>query len=321
MNTSTDTTPAPTSEVEGLRAEVRRLEQLLQGKFNKETLLTSMEGNRLALQGGAASLLAEMFAAQFDGCTAENYLEVTFTSSQILPGERFVVTVQKCSGQTPHELRQAAEDRCTELARQVNLGKCIVREDMQTGMERTQELITIRDQTSKREIIVPLLMELDNEVFTTEQINDIGRHIRDNCGPATSSKVKALMGVPAFQYRVRPWLLECFGAAIAGDKTERSNRFLEEAIELYQSANRTRSDAHQLVDYVFDRPIGEKPQEVGGVMLTLAAFCLAHKLDMHQCGEVELARVWTKVEQIRVKQAAKPKDSPLPVHVAAGGWL
>ena len=67
MNTSTNTTPATESEVEKLlRAEVRRLEQLLQGKFNKETLLTGMEGNRLALQGGAAALLAEMFAAQFD---------------------------------------------------------------------------------------------------------------------------------------------------------------------------------------------------------------------------------------------------------------
>ena len=26
----------------------------------------------------------------------------------------------------------------------------------------------------------------------------------------------------------------------------------------------------------------------------------------------ELARIWTKVEQIRAKQAAKPRNSPLP---------
>jgi Skp family chaperone for outer membrane proteins len=31
-----------------------------------------------------------------------------------------------------------------------------------------------------------------------------------------------------------------------------------------------------------------------------------------KAGEIELARVWTKVEQIRAKQAAKPKHSPLP---------
>ena len=46
---------------------------------------------------------------------------------------------------------------------------------------------------------------------------------------------------------------------------------------------------------------------------TLAAYCLAHGLDMHSAGETELARVWTKVEAIRAKHAAKPKGSALPV--------
>ena len=47
-------------------------------------------------------------------------------------------------------------------------------------------------------------------------------------------------------------------------------------------------------------------------MVTLAALCLANALDMHRAGEAELARIWTKVEQIRAKQASKPKGSPLP---------
>ena len=47
-------------------------------------------------------------------------------------------------------------------------------------------------------------------------------------------------------------------------------------------------------------------------MVTLAALCLAHGEDMHAAGETELARIWTKVEAIRAKQAAKPKHSPLP---------
>lgn len=51
-------------------------------------------------------------------------------------------------------------------------------------------------------------------------------------------------------------------------------------------------------------------------MVTLAALCLAQDLDMHAAGETELARIWTKVEQIRAKQAAKPKHSPLPQHVS-----
>lgn len=48
-------------------------------------------------------------------------------------------------------------------------------------------------------------------------------------------------------------------------------------------------------------------------MVTLAAYCLAHGLDMHQAGETELARIWTKVEAIRAKQKAKPAGSALPV--------
>ena len=115
-----------------------------------------------------------------------------------------------------------------------------------------------------------------------------------------------------FQTRVAPWMDATFGPMISGDKTERAHRFIEEALELVQATGTTASEAHQLVDYVFGRPSGETYQEIGGVMVTLAALCLAHALDMHEAGEAELIRVWTKVEQIRAKQAAKPKHSPLP---------
>jgi hypothetical protein len=119
----------------------------------------------------------------------------------------------------------------------------------------------------------------------------------------------------AFQQRVRPWLLACFGEMIAGDREERNHRFLEEALELVQSLGCTASEAHQLVGYVYGREVGQPAQEVGGAMVTLAAFCLANSLDMHDAGETELTRIWTKVEAIRAKQAAKPKHSPLPQHV------
>lgn len=115
----------------------------------------------------------------------------------------------------------------------------------------------------------------------------------------------------SFQARVKRWLLACFGSEIASDKVERNHRFLEEALELVQSGACTRSEAHQLVDYVFDRPVGDMIQEVGGVMNTLAALCSAYQIDLNDSAELELARVWTKVEQIRAKQAAKPKHSPL----------
>ncbi|MEN2432313.1 hypothetical protein [Comamonas sp. F1-6] len=117
-----------------------------------------------------------------------------------------------------------------------------------------------------------------------------------------------------FQQRVQPWMMACFGPEISADRIERNHRFLEEALELVQSCGCTASEAHQLVDYVYGRPWGEPAQEAGGVMVTLAALCLANGLDMHACGETELARIWTKVEAIRAKQAAKPKHSPLPEH-------
>lgn len=119
----------------------------------------------------------------------------------------------------------------------------------------------------------------------------------------------------SFQTRVHAWMLECFGETIAADHVERNHRFLEEVLELVQANGCTQSEAHQLVDYVYGRDQGDINQEVGGVMVTLAALCSAIGEDMSVAGETELARVWTKIEKIRAKQAAKPKHSPLPTTV------
>jgi hypothetical protein len=115
------------------------------------------------------------------------------------------------------------------------------------------------------------------------------------------------------QSRVRQWMLACFGAEVASDKLERGDRLLEEVFELLQSGDYPSERISALEEYVFSRPKGEPFQEVGGVSLTLAAYCLAHGLDMHEAGEAELARVWTKVDAIRAKQASKPVGSALPI--------
>lgn len=125
----------------------------------------------------------------------------------------------------------------------------------------------------------------------------------------------AIAATIAFQRRVQPWMLACFGAEISADRLERGDRLLEEVLELLQSGDYPRERIASLTDYVWSRPAGEPAQEVGGVMVTLAAYCLAHSLDMHEAGEMELARIWTKVEAIRAKQAAKPTGSALPVAV------
>lgn len=110
-----------------------------------------------------------------------------------------------------------------------------------------------------------------------------------------------------FQGRVSDWVRRCFGDAIAYDMTERSFRFLEEALELVQSVGCTKEQAQALVDYVYSRPRGTTKQEVGGVQVTLAAFCSAADIDMAHEGEQELRRVDTPelIQKIRRKQASK----------------
>lgn len=120
------------------------------------------------------------------------------------------------------------------------------------------------------------------------------------------------MNITDYQDKVAQWVEHCFGAKVARDKVERNHRFLEEALELVQSLGCTKDDALKLVDYVYGRPEGDPPQEVGGVTATLAALCSANDISMEVAARVELARIWTKVDQIRAKQAAKPKMSPLP---------
>lgn len=116
----------------------------------------------------------------------------------------------------------------------------------------------------------------------------------------------------SFQQRVLDWATTCFGEGFMQNKIARTHRFLEEALELAQATECSEEEAHQLVAYVFGRPVGERKQEVGGVQTTLAALCAVRDIDMLDAGETELARIWTKVDSIRAKEATKPQFSPLP---------
>jgi len=173
------------------------------------------------------------------------------------------------------------------------------------------------DRTTAYDALLPIL---EKQYSGCDQMDDmIGRMnavIDYFAAPANQHQRRS------FQQRVNPWMTACFGVEIATNTAERNHRFLEEALELVQACGCTTLEAHQLVEYVFGRPLGEKNQEVGGVMVTLAALCLAQELDMHSAGETELARIWTKVDQIRAKQAAKPPHSPLPeVAAPASPWV
>lgn len=115
-----------------------------------------------------------------------------------------------------------------------------------------------------------------------------------------------------FQQRVAEWLSKCFGNDIATDQSERNHRFLEESLELVQALGCSKSEALELVEYVYARPVGEPQQEAGGAILTLAALCTANQLDLAEAGDLELKRVWKNLERIRDKQASKRKGSALP---------
>lgn len=121
-----------------------------------------------------------------------------------------------------------------------------------------------------------------------------------------------------YQIDVRSWMLITFGEAISANVTERNFRFLEEALELVQSLGCTKDDALRLVDYVFGRPPGDPEQELGGVMVTLAALSNASGLSMKAEAGAELARISTPemIEKIRSKQQAK-RARMLAVDVAA----
>lgn len=142
---------------------------------------------------------------------------------------------------------------------------------------------------------------------------------------ATISLLTAERERMSFQARVQPWMMECFGLKIARDKLERADRATEEMLELSQAVCAEigvdfAPRAHALVDYVAGRSVGEPAQEVGGVMVTLAALCLAAGLDMHEAGEAELARINVPetIAKIRAKQAAKPTGSALPIALTKG---
>ena len=108
-------------------------------------------------------------------------------------------------------------------------------------------------------------------------------------------------------------MLKCFGPEISKDRKERCHRFIEEALELVQAGDCSKEDVLMLVDYVYSRPKGEVYQEVGGVIVTLAAFCTAWNQDLELDAVVEQERIWTKVKEICEKQATKPgNNSPLP---------
>lgn len=118
-----------------------------------------------------------------------------------------------------------------------------------------------------------------------------------------------------FQTVAGRWMQETFGDLLSvTKKSVRNFRFFEEATELIQAGGMTREQAHELVDYVFNRPVGDLQQEVGGTMLTLTALCATNGVELAYAAYAEIERTHQPEvrEKIRRKQASKMGDGPLP---------
>lgn len=105
--------------------------------------------------------------------------------------------------------------------------------------------------------------------------------------------------------RVMNWVVRCFGINAMGPR-ERSARFLEEAIELVQASGLERREALELVAYVYSRPVGDLPQEVGGVSVSLLGLCAVMNVDADAEEIKELERIESiPSEHFRKRHAVK----------------
>jgi hypothetical protein len=132
----------------------------------------------------------------------------------------------------------------------------------------------------------------------------------DGMSEAFSELARKMSTVPTlytFQERIQKWLGKVFDAKVRNSVEERALRLLEEACELAQALNVTRDDAIRLVNYVYNRPVGNPGQEVAGTMVTLAAVACAAGIDLEGVVLAEADRIERPeiIEKIRNRQEEK----------------
>lgn len=98
------------------------------------------------------------------------------------------------------------------------------------------------------------------------------------------------------QGSVADWLERAFGNGVSTPlrARERALRVLEEAVELAQVEGVTPAEIARLQAYVYDRPVGDPMQEIGGVRLALLAYAVEKGLSADRAELAELAHVFAK---------------------------
>lgn len=118
--------------------------------------------------------------------------------------------------------------------------------------------------------------------------------------------------IAAAQASVGEWMRATFPDRVVEDSRERGFRLCEEALELAQAVGVTRTQAAELVRYVFGRDSGTPEREAGDVLITLAALCGSLDLNLEKAFLEGIARNWEAAERIRAKHEAKTTRGPLP---------
>lgn len=108
-----------------------------------------------------------------------------------------------------------------------------------------------------------------------------------------------------YQQLVGAWVKRGIGVASYEDMQERGDRVLEEVLELLQSGGYDFNRIPYMMDYVNSRPAGDPHQELGGVMVCLAAYAGSAGLNMETAQWDEYNRIVEKVELIAAKDERK----------------
>jgi hypothetical protein len=211
-------------------------------------------------------------------------------------------------GEFSFSIDEQSDDQMCEVTRKVDVPWTTIKEIMAAIRARAAlklEATTSDDETRVAARLKLWVLTQKHFLLSENDCTDLAR--------AAISAIHIEDGA-SFQDRVKAWMLDCFGVEILNDPVERVYRFVEEGLELAQACGASKEDALRLVDYTFARPKGERRQEEGGVMVCLAALCVAFGDDMTSAGETELARCRKNIEKIRAKHRSKAIGirSPLP---------
>lgn len=106
------------------------------------------------------------------------------------------------------------------------------------------------------------------------------------------------------------WAIRVFGedddTPDTASPLERALRFIEEAAELVQAIGLTEEQAMHVIRHVYSKPVGERFQEFGGVMVTALALAESVETSLYDAEVAEVSRILAKSpEHFRRRQKEK----------------